>query len=279
MIFDEVRHIVDNTSDRDQGLAILGLLDEVIPIDDRKLLQRHTPVKLAALLVKLLLLLLQPALVDLVLAEGLEVGGEAELLPGPDAPLSRIVLVPNDGVAVVGREFVVEVVISFAERDEGSDDVVTRAITVVKRLFAKPVSETVDAEGSLLNNEDAQNSGIDESTNPVTPAKASNKSGKDERHEENTLDEVPVLPNDDRILIQIGDVGTADSLRVLLHDHPADMTVEKTFSDGVGILLRVGIPVVSSMTNCEKKLGIRHPVPSTIVLLHTLWTTNGQILP
>lgn len=252
MIFDKIAHVMNDTGDGDQGLAVLGLLDEVIPVDNRELLQRHTPVELATLLVKLLLLLLEPALVDLVLAESLEVGSKAELLPGPDAPLGRVVLVPDDGVTVVGGEFVMEVVVSFAERDESRNDVVTGTVAVIERLLAKPVGKTVDTEGGLLDDEDTQNGGVNESTNPVAPAEASNESGENKSHEEHALHEVPVLPDNDRVLVQIGDVGTTDALGVLLHDHPAEMAVEETLSNGVRILLGVGISVVSTMTNDKK---------------------------
>lgn len=257
VVFNEVAHIVDDTGDGDQSLAVLGLLDEVIPVNDRKLLQWHTPVKLAPLLIKLLLLLLQPALVNLILAESLEVGGETKLLPSPDTPLSGVILVPDDGVAVIRRELVVKVVVSFAKGDEGSDDVVSRAVAVIKRLLAKPVGETVDAEGGLLDNKHTQDSGVDEATEPVAPAKTGDEGGEDESHEDDALHEVPVLPDNDGILVQVGDVGTTDSLGVLLHDHPANVAVEKTLPHGVGVLLSVGIPVVSTVTNCSK-LDVKH---------------------
>lgn len=257
MVFDEIAHIVDDTSDRDQSLAILGLGNEVIPVNDRKLLQGHTPVELATLLIKLLLLLLQPALVDLVLAESFEVGSKAELFPSPDAPLSRIVLIPNDGVSVIGWELVVEIVVSFAKGDESGNDVVSGAVAVVEGLFAEPMGEAVDAECGLLNNKDAQNSSVDEAAQPITPAKAGNESGKDESHENDALHEVPVLPNNNGIFIQVGNVGTADSLRVLLHDHPANVAVKKALPNGVRILFSVGISVMSTVTNF-RQLDIRH---------------------
>jgi hypothetical protein len=32
-----------------------------------------------------------------------------------------------------------------------------------------------------------------------------------------------VLPDNDRVVIQIGDIGTANAFWVLLHDHPSKM--------------------------------------------------------
>lgn len=56
-----------------------------------------------------------------------------------------------------------------------------------------------------------------------------------------------VLPYDNRVVVQVRDVGSANSLRVLLHDHPADVRVEQALSDGVGVLLGVGVTVVSTV--------------------------------
>lgn len=253
VVFDEIGYIMKNAGDGNQSLAILRLLNEVIPVNDRKLLQRHTPVKLGTLLVKLLLLLLQTALVDFVLAESLEIRGETKLLPGPNAPLGGVILVPPYRVAVVRRELVVEVVVSFSKGNKGGDDVVARAVAIIKRLLTEPVGKGVDAESRLLNHKDTQNSGVDKSADPIAPAKASDEGREDESHEENTLHEVPVLPNDNRVLVQVRDIGTANSLGVLLHDHPADVAVQEAFANRVGILLSVGVSVVSAMTILKKR--------------------------
>lgn len=125
VLLDEGGNVVDDTSDGDEGLAVLGLGDEVVPVDNGELLKRNTPVEGGTLLVELLLELLDSTLVDLVLSELLEVVGEAESLPDPDGPLGGIVLVPLDGISVIGGELVVEVVVSLTEGNEGGDDVIT----------------------------------------------------------------------------------------------------------------------------------------------------------
>lgn len=247
VVLDEVSNIVDNTGDGHKSLAVLGLLDKIVPVDDGELLKGKSPIEFGALLVKFLLLLLEAALLDFILAEGLEVGSKAELLPDPDAPLGRVVLIPLDGVSVVRWEFVVEVVISLAQSDECSDDMVAGAVAVVEGLLAEPVSQRVDTESSLLDDEDAENGGIDEATPPVAPAEAGHQSREDQSHEKNDLDEVGVLEDDNRILVEIGDIGTAGTLGVLLDDHPANVAVEQALSDGVGVLLSVGISVVSAV--------------------------------
>jgi len=170
VLLDEVSHIVDNTGNGNETPAILGLRDEVIPVNDGQLLKRNTPVKLRTLLVELLLELLNTSLLNLVLAELLEVRCEAELLPSPDAPLSGVVLPPLNSVAVVGGELVVEVVVSLAKGNESSDDMVTRRVAVVEGLVTEPVGQGVDAEGGLLDDEDAEDTAVDVAAEPVTPA-------------------------------------------------------------------------------------------------------------
>jgi hypothetical protein len=190
---------------------------------------------------------LDTALLDLVGTELLEVGGETELAPQPDGPLGRVVLVPLDSVAVVGGELVMEVVVALTESDKSSDDVVPGAVAVVERLVAEPVGKGVDTEGSLLDEEDAQDTSVDETTLPVVPEKTSDSRREDETHEEDNLDVVLVLPDDDGVLVQVGDVSAANALGVLLHDHPAEMAVEKSLANAVGVLVGVGVAVVGTV--------------------------------
>ena len=127
VISDEIANIVNDASDSNPGLAIdLGLGDVVVPADNGEVLKRNTPVKSGALLVKLLLELLESALLNLVLGEGFEVVREAKLLHGPDEPLGGVILPPLNGVAEIARELVVEVVVTLTKGDEGGDDVISR---------------------------------------------------------------------------------------------------------------------------------------------------------
>ena len=249
MSFDKVRDVVDDARDGDEAAAVLGLVDVVVPLHDREGVEGNAPIELGALLVEFLLELLHAALFDFVLLELLEVVGEAELLPDPDGPLGGIVLVPFDGVAVVGGEFVVEVVVAFAEGDERGDDVVTGGVAVVKGLVAEPVGKRIHAEGCLLHEEDAEDAAVDDAAEPVTPEEAADDHGEDEAHEEDYFEVVSVLPYDDGVFVEVGDVGSADPLRVLLHQHPAKVGVEETFADGVGVFVGVGVAVVSSVVS------------------------------
>ena len=247
VFLDEVCDIMDDTSDGNECTAILGFGLIGIPVDDGELFQRDAPVEGLALLVKLLLELLETALFDLVLLELLEVVGESELLPDPDGPLRGIILMPLDGVTVVGGELVVKVVVAFSERDESGNDVVTRRVAVVEGLVTKPMGQGVDAEGGLLDEEDAEDASVDESSLPVSPSEAGDEAREDQAHEDDGLDVVSVLPNHDRIIVQIRDVCSADALWVLLHDHPAEVRVEEALADGVWVLVGIGISVVSSV--------------------------------
>ena len=249
VVLDEVRHVVDDAGDGDEGVAVAGLLLVVVPLHHGQLVERGAPVELGALLVELLLVLLQTALLDLVVAELLEVVGEAELLARPDEPLGRVVLVPLDGVAVVGRELVVEVVVALAQGDDGRQHVVARRVAVVEGLVAEPVRQRVDAEGGLLHEEDAQDAGVDEAAAQVAPEQARHEARHEQAHGDDGLDVVSVLPDHDRVLIQVRDVGAADALGVLLHDHPAKVRVEQALADRVRVLVRVGVAVVGTVVS------------------------------
>ena len=231
VVLDERGDVMYDTSNADKSAAVLGLVNVVVPLHDRERIDGGTPIKPAALLVDLLLLLLNATLFDLVAAELLEVGGEAKLLPGPDRPLGWVVLVPLDGVAVVRWELVVEVVVTLAESDESGDQVVTWRVAVVKWLVTEPVSERVDTESSLLDEEDSEDTGVDEATEPVTPAETSDESWEDQTHEDDDLEVVTVLPDDDWVLVQVRNIRATNSLWVLLHEHPAEVGVKKTLAD------------------------------------------------
>lgn len=103
----------------------------------------------------------------------------------------------------------------------------------------------VDAEGGLLDEEDSENTGVDEAALPVTPTQTSNNSRNNETHNGNNPEVVLVLPDDNGVLVQVGNVGTANALGILLHDHPANVRVQETLADRVGVLVGVGVAVMS----------------------------------
>lgn len=247
VILDEVGNVVDNTSNSDEAAAVLGLLDIFVPFHDWELLERNTPVEFGTALVDLLLQLLDTSLFDLVGAELFQVVCQTELLPSPDHPFGWVILMPFDRVTIIGGELVVEVVVTFTHRDQSSEDVVTRRVAVIEGLISQIMGQGVHAEGRLLNEEDSKDTSIDETTPPVSPAKSTDQSWENQTHEDDDLEVVLVLPDDDRVFVEISDVGAANSLGVLLHDHPPKVGIQKTFADGIRILIGVGIAVMSTV--------------------------------
>jgi len=96
----------------------------------------------------------------------------------------------------------------------------------------------------LLDEEDSEDTSVDEATHPVSPSKTGYETGEDHSHEDDGLDVVAMLPDNDGVIVQIGDVGSTNALWVLLHDHPSDVRVEKTLSNGVWVLVGVGVSVM-----------------------------------
>lgn len=154
---------------------------------------------------------------------------------------------PFDSISVIGGELMVEVVVSFSKSDDSSDNMVTRGVAVVERLVAEPMGQRVDAEGGLLNDKDSENTSVDETSLPVPPSKTSDETREDHSHEDNALDVVSVLPDNDWVIVQVGNVGTADTLWVLLQDHPSEMRVDESLSNGIWVLVGIGVSVVSSV--------------------------------
>lgn len=198
-------------------------------------------------MVKLLLLLLQAAFLDFIGAELLEIIGKTELLPEPNRPFGGIILMPLNGIAVVGGEFVMEVVIALTKCDQRSDDMIPRRVAVIEWLVSEPVSQGIDAESGLLDEEDAEDARVDEATQPISPTQPCNDRGKDETHEDDDLQVILVLPDNDRIFIQVGDIGTSNPLWVLLHDHPSNVRVQKPFPDRIWVFIGIGISVVGAV--------------------------------
>lgn len=148
-----------------------------------------------------------------------------------------------------------EVMVAFAEGDESSENMVARGVTVIEGLVAEPVGEGVDAERCLLDEEDTEDACVDESTEPVVPPKTCNERGEDEAHEEDNLEVVAMLPDNDRIFIQVADIGPPNSLGVLLHDHPTKVGVEETLANRVGILVGIGVSVMGTMISSPPSYG------------------------
>lgn len=124
------------------------------------------------------------------------------------------------------------------------------------------MGEGVDAEGSLLDEEDTEDAGIDEATEPVAPAKAADEHGEDDTHENDDFEVVAVLPDNDGVFIKICDVGSADAFGVLFHYHPTNVGVQEAFADRVRVLICVGIAVVGTVASSPPSNGPFHSTTS-----------------
>lgn len=124
---------------------------------------------------------------------------------------------------------------------------VTGRVSVVEGLVTEAVGKGVDAESGLLDEADSEDTGIDETVEPVAPTETSDDGRQYKRHKDDALEIVAVLPDNDRVLVKVGDVGSPLALEVLLKDHPSDVGVEEAFADGVGVLLSVGVSVVGTV--------------------------------
>ena len=195
------------------------------------------------------MLLLQHSLLNFIVGEFLETGGQAEVETDLDQPFGWVVLPPLDSVSVIGGIAVMVVVVSFTKSDECGEDVVSWGMSVIERLIAEPVGKRVDAERSVVDKDKSADTGIVKSTSPVTPTETSDDSGNKEAHDEDDDSVVLVLHADEDIRVEIGDICTSDSFGVLFEDHPTEMRVHQAFSDRVWIFLCVCITMMSAMVS------------------------------
>jgi len=56
-----------------------------------------------------------------------------------------------------------------------------------------------------------------------------------------------MLPDHDRVFVEVADVGSADPLGILLHDHPANVAIQEPFANTIRVLLRVCVSMMSSV--------------------------------
>lgn len=120
---------------------------------------------------------------------------------------------------------VVEVVVSLAETEERRDPMVAGRAPVVEGLVAKVMSEAVDGEGALLNGDDAEDASVDEPALPIPPAEPRYQGRHDPGEEYRYRGIVLVLPDDEGVIREVGDVGATVLLVVLVEEEPAHVCV------------------------------------------------------
>ena len=113
----------------------------------------------------------------------------------------------------------------------------------------------VDTEGGLLYSEGSYDAGIDESAPPITP-KTSDTARQDEPHNEGNFCVMIVLPDDNRIPVQIRDINAAEAFGILSEDQPSDVSVKKTLTNRIRILIGICVAVMGAMvsTPCSDRI-------------------------
>lgn len=66
-----------------------------------------------------------------------------------------------------------------------------------------------------MDEEDTENAGIHNAANEIPPEDSRNQAWEQETHGKCNDFIVPVLPNHNGVLVEVGDIGTADTLGVL----------------------------------------------------------------
>jgi len=88
-----------------------------------------------------------------------------------------------------------EVVVTLSNRNKSSDPMVTRSVLVVEGSLSEPVSERVDAESGVMNEEESSGTGEEESSTVIVPSESSDQGREDESHSDDEVNVPLVLPS------------------------------------------------------------------------------------
>jgi len=163
-----------------------------------------------------------------------------------DEPFGRVVLIPSNGIPIVGRELVMKVVIALAKGDEGGDEVVPRRMPVVERGLPEPMRERVEREYAVVDRAHAHRPSIDVPAAPIAPEVAGDRGRDRETHEEDERHVPPLLPAHDRALAEIAHVGHARPAP-RLDEHPPDVAPPEPAIGVVRIEIGVDVAVVRAV--------------------------------
>jgi len=141
---------------------------------------------------------------------------------------------------------VVEVVVSLADGDQSGDEVVTGSVLVVESVLSEPMSQRVDTESGVVDEQQPSGTGKEETSLPIAPTETGNTHGEEQSHDQQERQVVVVLPPDDLASGQVGNVGDTD-LGPRLEDHPADVCPPEPFVGRVRVEAGVGVTVVGSV--------------------------------
>lgn len=109
------------------------------------------------------------------------------------------------------------------------------------------MGKRVDTEGGLLDEQKSENASIHQTTLPITPTQASDDHWEYHTEEQNDLSVVSVLPDNDRVFVQVRDLRSAFVLRVLIQDHPHEVCIPSPLHHTIWVLGCVGPSVMRSV--------------------------------
>lgn len=119
----------------------------------------------------------------------------------------------------------VEIMVSLAQTEQRRDPMIAGRAPVVERLIAQIVPKAVDGEGALLDRHDAEDASVYEATFPISPAKTRDQRWHDPGKEYRDGCIVFMLPHDEGVVGEVGDVGAAVFLVVLVKEQPTHVCV------------------------------------------------------
>lgn len=114
-------------------------------------------------------------------------------------------------------------------------------------LLTQPVGKRVDTESRLLDKQKAKNACIYQTTLPITPAQSSYDHWKQHSKGQDQISIIPVLPNNDRVFVQVRDIRSSIVLGVLLQGHPHKVCIPSPLHHAIGVLGCVCPSVVRSV--------------------------------
>ena len=185
---------------------------------------------------------------DALFGHGAQVADEADFFQNPDRPFGGIELPGFHAVAVVVLKLVVKIVIALAEGEDGHEKAVAGRDFAGIRTLADPMAERVNAKCHVVNDHHAGHAGDEESSKrgDGSAIKPTNERGQAEAHNKSDGDIVFVLPPGELVFLQIAHPGER-RFRPLAEEQPADVGVEKSFVDVVGILVVVNMFMVATV--------------------------------
>mmetsp|Transcript_31427 Transcript_31427/g.78885 ORF Transcript_31427/g.78885 Transcript_31427/m.78885 type:complete len:533 (-) Transcript_31427:397-1995(-) len=177
----------------------------------------------------------------------MQVVGETKEGQCADHPLGRVVLPELDRVAVVLRELMMEVMVTFTKSNQSSNKVITWGTCIIVGVIAKHVSQGVHTEGSVVYKVEANDTRPEKATSVITPEIPSNHRRNHQTPENGHGQVELVLEGHHAIIVQVIDVGTAKLLVILAQQHPAHVRVEEATTSVVRILVSIGVAMMYTM--------------------------------